>query len=162
MRHSSNITFSLNSFPPCSSRIKSFLVYFSKVTEHNIFNISHTGLYAFEADHQIRSDQSLSLLRLFATPWIAAHQASPSITNSRSSPRFTSIESVMPSSHLILCRPLFLLPPISHSIRVFSNELPLHIRWPEYWSFHYSIRPFNGSRYWCIGGRIRTGHVNAS
>ena len=76
--------------------------------------------------YQIRSDQSLSRVRLFATPWIAAHQASLSITNSGSSPRLTSIESVMPSCHLILCHPLLFLPPIPPSIRVFSNESTLH------------------------------------
>jgi len=90
---------------------------------------------------QIRSDQSLSHVQLFATPWIAARQASLSITNSQSSPRLTSIESVMPSSHLILCRPLLLLPPIPPSIRVFSNESTLHMRWPKYWSFSFSIIP---------------------
>ena len=83
--------------------------------------------------------QSLSRVRLFATPWIAAGQASLSITNSRSSVRPTSIESVMPSSHLILCRPLFLLPPIPPSIRIFSNESTLRMRWPKYWSFSFSI-----------------------
>ena len=76
-------------------------------------------------------------------PWIAARQASLSIINSRSSPRLTSIESVMTSSHLILCRPLLLLPPIPPSIRVFSNELALHMRWPKYWSFSFSITPSN-------------------
>ena len=76
-----------------------------------------------------------------ATPWIAARQASLSITNSQSSLKLTSIESVMPSSHLILCRPLLLLPPIPPSIRVFSNELTLHMRWPKYWSFSFSIIP---------------------
>ena len=90
---------------------------------------------------QIRSDQSLSRVRLFATPWIAAHQASLSITNSRSSLRLTSIESVMPSSHLILCHPLLLLPPIPPGIRVFSNESTLRVRWPKYWSFNFSIIP---------------------
>ena len=90
---------------------------------------------------QIRSDQSLSRVRLFATPWIAARQASLSITNSRSSLRLTSIESVMPSSHLILCRHLLLLPPIPPSIRVFSNESTLLVRWPKYWSFSFSIIP---------------------
>ena len=88
---------------------------------------------------QIRSDQSLSRVRLFATPWIAARQASLSITNSRSSLRLTSIESVMPSSHLILCRPLLLLPPIPPSIRVFSNESTLHMMWQKYWSFNFRI-----------------------
>ena len=84
---------------------------------------------------QFSSVQSLSHVRLFATPWITARQASLSITNSRNSLRLTSIESVMPSIHLILCRPLFLLPPIPPSIRVFSNESTLHMRWPKYWSF---------------------------
>ena len=87
------------------------------------------------------SVQSLSRVRLFATPWTAAHQASLSITISRSSLKFMSIRSVMPSSHLILCRPLLLLPPIPPSIRVFSNESTLHVRWPKYWSFSFSISP---------------------
>ena len=85
----------------------------------------------------------LSRVRLFATPWIAACQASLSITNSRSSPKLMCIESVMPSSHLILCRPLLLLPPIPPSIRVFSNESTLHMRWPNYWNFSLSINPSN-------------------
>ena len=89
----------------------------------------------------LSSVQSLSRVRLFATPWIAARQASLSITNSRSSLRLTSIESVMSSSHLILCRPLLLLPPIPPSIRVFSNESTLHLRWPKYWSFSFSVIP---------------------
>ena len=83
--------------------------------------------------HQVRSDQSLSCVRLFATPWIVARQAFLSITNSRSSLRLTCIESVMPSSHIILCHPLLLLPPIPPSIRVFSNESTLGMRWPKYW-----------------------------
>ena len=74
-----------------------------------------------------------------ATPWTAAHQSSQSITNSRSLLKLTSIESVMPSNHLILCRPLLLLPSIFPSIRVFSNESALHIRWPKYWSFSFNI-----------------------
>ena len=90
---------------------------------------------------QFSSVQSLSHVWLFATPWIPARQASLSITNSRSSLRLTSIESVMPSDHLILCCPLFLLPPIPPSIRVFSNESTLHMRWPKYWSFSISIIP---------------------
>ena len=89
----------------------------------------------------IRSDQSLSRVRLFATPWITARQASLFITNSRSSPRLTSIKSVMPSSHLILCRPLLLLLPIPPSIRVIFNESTLRLRWPKYWSFSFSIIP---------------------
>ena len=77
------------------------------------------------------------------TPRIATHQASLSINNSQSSLKLMSIESVMPSSHLILCRPLLLLPPIPPSIRVFSNESTLHMRWPKYWSFSFSISPSN-------------------
>ena len=92
---------------------------------------------------QFRSVQSLSRVRLFATPWIAARQASLSITNSRSSLRLMSIESVMPSSHLILCHPLLLLPPVPPSIRVFSSESTLRMRWPKYWSFSFSISPSN-------------------
>ena len=94
-----------------------------------------------KASVQFSSVQSLSRVRLFVTPWITARQASLSITNSRSSLRFTSIKSVMPSSHLTLCRPLLLLPPIPPSIRVFSNESTLHMRWPKYWSFSFSIIP---------------------
>ena len=85
--------------------------------------------------------QSLSRVRLFVTPWTVARQASLSITNSQGSPKFMSIESVMPSSHLILGCPLLLLPPIPPSIRVFSNESFLHMRWPKYWSFSFSISP---------------------
>ena len=91
----------------------------------------------------ISSVQSLSHVRLFATPWITAYQASRSITDSQSSLKLMSIKSVMPSSHLILCRSLPLLPPIPPSIRVFSNESTLCIRWPKYWSFSLSIRPCN-------------------
>ena len=87
------------------------------------------------------SVQSLSCARLLATPLIAARQASLSITNSQSLLKLMSIESVMPSSHLILCRSLLLLPPIPPSIRVFSSESTLGIRWPKYWSFSFSISP---------------------
>ena len=90
---------------------------------------------------QFSSGQSLSCVRLFATPWIAARQASLSITNSRRPLKLTSIELVMPSSHLILCRPLLLLPPIPPSIRVFCNESTLRMRWAKYWSFSFSIFP---------------------
>ena len=92
---------------------------------------------------EISSIQSLSRVQLFVTPWITAHQASVSITNSWNLPKFMSMESVMPSSHLILCRPLLLLPPIPPSIRVFSNESALRMRWPNYWSFSFSISPSN-------------------
>ena len=92
---------------------------------------------------QFSSVQSLSRVQLFVTPWIAALQASLSITNFQSSLRLKSIESVMPSSHLILCHPLLLLPPIPPSIRAFSNESTLRMRWPKYWSFSFSISPSN-------------------
>ena len=91
---------------------------------------------------QFSSVQLLSCVRLFATPWTAACQASLSIINSRSLPKLMSVESVMPSNHLIPCHPL-LLPSIFPSIRVFSNESVLHIRWPKYWSFSFSISPSN-------------------
>ena len=96
-----------------------------------------------KSETQFSLIQSLSCVRLFVNPWTAACQASLSITNSRSLPKLMSIESVMPSNHLILCRPLLLLPSIFPSIRVFSNESVLHIRWPKYWSFNFSINPSN-------------------
>ena len=96
-----------------------------------------------EPSPQFSSVQALSCVRLFAIPWIAARQASLSITNSRSPPKPMSIESVMPSNRLILCRPLLLLPSIFPNIRGFSNELALHIRWPKYWSFSFNISPSN-------------------
>ena len=92
---------------------------------------------------QFSSVQSLSHVQLFVTPWTTAHQASLSITNSRSPLKPMSIESVMLSNHLILCRPLLLLPSIFHSIRVFSNKSALRIRWPKYWSFNFNISPSN-------------------
>ena len=91
---------------------------------------------------QFSSVQSLSRVQLFATPWTAAHQASLSTTSSWSLLKLISIESVMPSNHLILCHPL-LLPSIFPSIRVFSKESVLHIRWPKYWSFSFNISPSN-------------------
>ena len=91
----------------------------------------------------ISSVQSLSHVQLFATPWTAPCQASLSIINSQSLLKLMSIESVMPSSHLILCHPLLLLPSIFPSIQVFSNELILCIRWPKYWSFSFSTSPSN-------------------
>ena len=93
--------------------------------------------------NQLSSVQSLSCVQLFATPWTTACQASLFITNSQSLPKLMSIESVMPSNHLILCRPLLLLPSIFPSIRVFSKESALRIRWPQYWSFSFSISPSN-------------------
>ena len=97
---------------------------------------------------QFSSVQSLSRVRLFATPWTAACQVSLSITNSRSSLRLTSIELVMPSNHLILCHPFLLLPSIFPSIRDFSNESALHIRWPKDWSFSFNISPSNEHQDW--------------
>jgi len=102
-----------------------------------IYICSHLYMYPFS------SVQSLSRVWLFVTPWITARQASLSITNSWTSLKFMSIKSVMPSSHLILCRPLLLLSPVPPSIRVFSNESTLRMRWPKYWSFSFSISPFN-------------------
>ena len=107
-------------------------------------NSSNRMSYCFwrhQSSRKISSVQSLSSVRLFATPQIAACQASLSITNSRNSLRLTSIELVKPSSHLILCRPLLLLPSIPPSFRVFSNESTLLMRWPKYWSFSFSIIP---------------------
>ena len=92
---------------------------------------------------QFSSVQLLNRVQLFATPWTAARQPSLSITKSRSPPKPMSIESVMPSNHLILCRPLLLLPSIFPRIRVFSHESTLYMRWPEYWSFSFSISPSN-------------------
>ena len=92
---------------------------------------------------QFSSVQSLSRVQLFATPWTAVHQTSLSITNSQSLLKLMFIESVMPSNRLILCPPLFLLLSIFPSIRVVSNESVLHIRWPKYWSFSFSISPSN-------------------
>ena len=118
-----------------------YLVKKKKVCFGSFSNFSvHSWVSSRAPSVQFSSVQSLSRVRLFATPWITAHQASLSITNSRSSLRRTSIESVMPSSHLILCCPL-LLPPIPPSIRVFSNESTLRMRWPKYWSFSFSFIP---------------------
>ena len=93
--------------------------------------------------YRYSSVQSLNCVWLFLTPWITACQASLSITNSQSSLKLMFIQSLMPSSHLILCHPLFLLPPILPSIRVFSNESTLRMRWPKYWSFSFSTSPSN-------------------
>ena len=119
----------------------SFLLLFRKSTKNHIcVNILNTS---YQATKQVQKFQSLSHVWLFVTPWIAARQVSLSITNYRSLPKLMSIESVMPSSHLILCHPLLLLPSIFPSIRVFSDESTLRIRWPKYWSFSFSISPSN-------------------
>ena len=101
-----------------------------------LFNIQST-------DYTVQSVQLLSHVQLFASPWTEAHQASLSITNSQSPPKLMSIESVMPSNPLILCRPLLLLTSVFLSIRVLSNDSVLHIRWSNYWSFNFSISPSN-------------------
>ena len=111
-----------------------------------VYLIIGVGFLIYSSDSargQFSSVQSLSHIQLFATPWITAHQASLSIINSWSSPKLMCIESVMPSSHLILCCPLFLLPPIPPSTRVFSYESAVHMRWPKYWSFSFNISPSN-------------------
>ena len=113
-----------------------------------LFEITHKyciseSFVDYEGPVQFSSVQSLSRVQLLETPWTAAHQTSLSITNSRSLLKFMSIESVMPSNHFIICRPLLLLPSIFPSIRVFSNESALRIRWPKYWSFIFSISPSN-------------------
>ena len=100
-------------------------------------------MYVKPSEMFLSSAQLLSCFRLFVTLWTAARQPSLSITNSWSLLKLMSIELVMPSNHLILCRPLLLLPSIFPSIRVFSNESVLHIRWPKYWSFSFSISSFN-------------------
>ena len=110
---------------PCASRLKN-----QKIKQKQYCN-------------KLNQFSSLSCVQLFATPWTAARQASLSITNSQSLLKLMSIESVMPSNHLIFCCPLLLLPSIFPSIRVFSNESVLRIRWPKYWSFSFSINPSN-------------------
>ena len=105
--------------------------FFTTAKTHTLSQLFHSSV------------QSLSHVQLFATPWTAARQASLSITNSLSLPKLKSIKSVMPSNHLIFCRPLLLLSSIFPSIRVFSNESALHIRWPKYWSFSFNISPSN-------------------
>ena len=106
-------------------------------------NKQKTSVYMVELEMVVSSVQSLSREWFFVTWWTAAPQTSLSITNFQSLLKHTSIELVIPSNHLILCRPLLLSPSIFPSIRVFSNESVLHIRWPKYWSFSFSISPFN-------------------
>ena len=144
----------LSPSPPALQGFPSIRVFFSKSVLHIrwpkywsfSFSISpsneSSGLISFRVDW-FSSVQLLSRVQLFVTPWITERQASLSITNSWSSLKLMSIESVMPSSHLILCHSHFLLPPIPPSIRVFSNELAFHIRWPKYWNFSFSISPSN-------------------
>ena len=121
------------------------MLYALHIYTHTLSHVIYITIYTIHIVMYkcLSSLQSLSRVRLFATPWIAAHQGSLSITNSRSLLKLMSIESVMPFSHLILCRPLLLLPPVPPSIRVFSNESTLCIMWPKYWSFSFSISPSN-------------------
>ena len=132
----------------CCCSIAKSCRYLYNLMSYNIRVFSHSlSLSSFilfmRLQLYISSVQSLSHVRLLVTPWAAVRQASLSITNPRSLLRLTSIESVMPSSYLILCHPLLLLPPIPPSIRVFSNESVLCIRWPKYWSFSISLSPSN-------------------
>ena len=124
------------------------LVSFHKILQSSVFGlflrfILKNCLRIINVSFQFSWVQSLSRVWLFATPWTAAHQASLSITNCWSLPKPVSIESLMPSNHLILCHPLLLLPSIIPGIRVFSNESAVHIRWPKYWSFSFNIGPSN-------------------
>ena len=112
----------------------------SRIQEQSVL-LNHFWHYILRFCCRFSSVQSLSHVRLFATPWIAARQASLSITNYQSLLKLMSIESVMPSNHLILCRPLLLMPSIFPSIRVFSHESAPCIRWPKYWSFSFNISP---------------------
>ena len=121
--------------PYWKGRSKTVFIYKRQALSCRKFNWMYKNLFS--------SVQSVSCVRLFVAPWIAARQASLSITNSWSSPKLMSIELVTPSSHLILCRPFLLLPSIPPSIRVFSNESTLLMRWPKYWSFSLSISPSN-------------------
>ena len=114
----------------------------------NVINILIILIYQKVLSDLISSVQSLSHVRLFETPWTAARQASLSITNSWSLLKLISIKLVMSSSHLILCCPLLFLPPIPPRIRVFSNESALHMRWPKYWSFSFSISPSMNTQDW--------------
>ena len=116
----------------------SYIAHLSQIHSHQ-----HAYPFYFSFQFQFNSVQLLGRVWLFVTPWTTARQASLSITNSRNLPKLVSIESVMPSNYLILCRPLLLLPSIFPSMRVFSNESALHIRWPKYWSFSFNISPSN-------------------
>ena len=119
-----------------------YINYFSKHQENDILLIEKQAASSLHTTFQFSSVQ-FSHVPLFATPWIAARQASLSITNFWSLLKLMPIESLMPSGHLILCRPLLLLPPIPPNIRVFPNESTLRMRWPKYWSFSFSISPSN-------------------
>ena len=137
--------FSLQGLDTPFQRQTKIYQYFRSVVNPSFLTSTFHSLTAilFTDSVQFSSVHSLSHVQLFATPWIAARQASLSITNSQSLLKLMCIESVIPSSHLILCHPLFLLPPIPPSIRVFSNKSTLRMRWPKYWCFSFSISPSN-------------------
>ena len=143
----------LQIIPPSPSPTESKRLFYTSVSlllshiQGYHFHLSKFHIYAFS------SVQSLSCVQLFVTPWTAAHQASLSITNSQSLLKLICIELVMPSNHLILCRPLLLLPSIFPSIKVFSNESDLRIRWLKYWSFSFNINPSNEHPDWSPLGR---------
>ena len=122
-------------------KILQFVIYYNSTCKVSGILIMGRNRLFVTTRNFCNSVQSLSHVQLFATPWITARQASLSITNSWSSLKLTSIELVIPSSHLILCHPLLLLPPIPPSIRVFSSESTLCMRWPKYWSFSFRIIP---------------------
>ena len=121
---------------------------YSRSTIFHMKELQKNWSYSDISSVQFSSVQLLSHAQLFVTPWIAACQASLSITNSQSLPKLISIESVMPSSHLILCHALLLLPSVFPSIRVFSNESTLRMRWPKYWNFNFSIIPSEDTQGW--------------
>ena len=130
----------MQKFKICGIQQKQFKrEFYTSLPNETKINVSQPGKGHIEPSVQFSSVQSLSHVWFFVTPWTAAHQASLSITNSQSLLKLMSITSVMPSNHLILWHPLLLLPSIFLSTRVFSNELVLHIRWPKYWSFSFSI-----------------------
>ena len=150
------VSFKLPTYEYLAYRIPKYLTVFDFSSHEPVGVGHHSPLYPFidtitvfyqvpwnHTDYFLFPVQSLSHVRLFATPWTTACQASLSITNSLSPPKPMSIELVMPSNHLILCHPLLLLPSIFPSIRVFSNESALHIWWPKYWSFSFNISPFS-------------------
>ena len=127
----------INNFKTCHWLLTNCICLLASTPDCNYFRINYRKDTKLQNVALTSSVQSLSNVQLFATPWITARQASLSITNSQSSLRLRSIKSVMPSSHLILCCPLLLLTPIPPSIRVFSNESTLRMRWPKYWSFSF-------------------------
>ena len=138
----------LTKFGKCWIKRKQNGFFYSFITEFSFFEVQICFLFSSlkgfnSAFPRFSSVQSLHWFQLFATPWTATHQASLSITNSWIPPKLMSTESVMPSNHLILCRPLLLLLSIFPSIRVLSNESALHIRWPKYWGFSFNISPSN-------------------